>query len=366
MTHHALHRPFAPAIISADFKTYPTDFIVKELMTVDFSGQGEHLWVHVCKVGMNTAFVAKLLADWAGILMRDVGYSGLKDRHAQTYQWFSLRLPKRGLPALELDEFVKNHLKEGESLTLIAHHWHDKKLHRGTHKANAFTITLRQVAGEISAINAQLARIKQAGVPNYFGEQRFGRDGDNINQAKAFFEKILSSTKPYKPFKKDMDKHSLYVSSARSMLFNALLSERVRLGCWDKAVTGDVFNLDGTGSIFCADIDDEIIRRVSEQDIHPAAPLFGVGEPKNTDESLLIYQAVLAQDEFELIKNGLLKVGVKLAQRPLRLRVHGLNWQWHDDSLTLDFELPTGSFATSVLFALCENLVEKSKNPING
>ncbi|WP_228157705.1 tRNA pseudouridine(13) synthase TruD [Moraxella bovis] len=163
MTHHALHRPFAPAIISADFKTYPTDFIVKELMTVDFSGQGEHLWVHVCKVGMNTAFVAKLLADWAGIAMRDVGYSGLKDRHAQTYQWFSLRLPKRGMPALEFDECVKNHLKEGESLTLIAHHWHDKKLHRGTHKANAFTITLRQVAGEISAINAQLTHIKQAG-----------------------------------------------------------------------------------------------------------------------------------------------------------------------------------------------------------
>lgn len=358
MTHHAPRRPFAPTIISADFKTCPTDFIVKELMAVDFSGQGEHLWVHVCKVGMNTTFVAKLLADWAGILMRDVGYSGLKDRHAQTHQWFSLRLPKRTLPAGAFDEFVKNHLKESESLTLITHHWHDKKLHRGTHKANAFTITLRQVAGEASTINAQLTHIKQTGVPNYFGEQRFGHDGDNINQAKVFFEKILSSAKPYKPFKKDMDKHSLYVSSVRSMLFNALLSERVRLGSWDKAVVGDVFNLDGTGSIFCTDIDDEIIRRVAEQDIHPTAPLFGVGEPKNTDESLRIYQAVLAQDKFELIKNGLLKVGVKLAQRPLRLRVHELDWQWYDDNLTLNFNLPTGSFATSVLFALCENLIE--------
>ena len=144
MTYPAPHRPFAPAIISADFKTYPADFIVKELMDVDFSGQGEHLWVHVCKVGMNTAFVAKLLANWANISIRDVGYSGLKDRHAQTYQWFSLRLPKRGLPTTDFDEFIKEYLKEGECLTLIAHHWHDKKLHRGTHKANAFTITLRQ------------------------------------------------------------------------------------------------------------------------------------------------------------------------------------------------------------------------------
>lgn len=358
MTYHTLPRPFAPAIISADFKTYPADFIVKELMTVDFSGQGEHLWMYVCKVGMNTAFVAKLLADWAGIPTRDVGYSGLKDRHAQTYQWFSLRLPKRSLPVIEFDKFIKDHIKESESLTLITYHWHDKKLHRSTHKANAFTITLRKVAGEISAIHAQLTHIKQTGVPNYFGEQRFGRDGDNINQAKAFFEKILSSDKPYKPFKKDMDRHSLYVSSARSMLFNALLSERVQLGSWNKAVAGDVFNLDGTGSIFCADIDNEIITRVAEQDIHPTAPLFGVGELKNTDESLRIYQAVLVQDEFELIKNGLSKVRVKTAQRPLRLRIHKLNWQWHDDSLTLDFELPTGSFATSVLFALCRNLTE--------
>lgn len=127
MTYPAPHRPFAPAIISADFKTYPADFIVKELMDVDFSGQGEHLWVHVCKVGMNTAFVAKLLANWANISIRDVGYSGLKDRHAQTYQWFSLRLPKRGLPTTDFDEFIKEYLKEGECLTLIAHHWHDKK-----------------------------------------------------------------------------------------------------------------------------------------------------------------------------------------------------------------------------------------------
>ena len=358
MTYPAPHRPFAPAIISADFKTYPADFIVKELMDVDFSGQGEHLWVHVCKVGMNTAFVAKLLANWANICIRDVGYSGLKDRHAQTYQWFSLRLPKRGLPTTAFDEFIKEYLKEGECLTLITHHWHEKKLHRGTHKANAFTITLRQVTGEISAINAQLAHVGQMGVPNYVGKQRFGHDGDNIHQAKVFFEKICSSGKPYKPFKKDTDKHSLYVSSARSMIFNALVSKRVQLGCWDKAISGDVFNLDGTGSIFCADIDDEIIRRVAEQDIHPTAPLFGVGELKNSDESLRIYQSVLTQDEFELFKNGLLKVGVKLTQRPLRLRIYHLDWQWSDNNLTLHFELPTGSFATSVLFAVCEHLIQ--------
>lgn len=351
-----LHRPFVPAIGRANFKQQPSDFIVKEIMPTKLTGQGEHLWIYLCKVGMNTAFVAKLLAEWANIPLRDVGYSGLKDRHAKTYQWFSLRLPKRQLAAMDFDEFAKPKLNEHESLTVLTHHWHDKKLHRSTHKFNDFIITLRHLTGDKAAIDAQLALIRQQGVPNYVGQQRFGHDGDNLNKASLFFDKIGQSSKPYKPSKKDMDKHSLYLSGARSAMFNAMLSERVRLGTWNQAISGDVFNLDGSHSLFVERVSDEIRQRVTEQDIHPTAPLFGVGELKNRDESLALYQAIIHQEAFGLFRQGLVKVGVKMAYRPLRLRLFDLDWTWQDDTLTLAFRLPSGAFATSVLFVLCDEL----------
>lgn len=357
MPNHILCRPFTPAIVFANFKCRPTDFIVKEIMSTHFTHKGEHLWLYVCKTGMNTAFVTKLLAEWANIPLRDVGYSGLKDRHAQTYQWFSLRLPKRTMGTMDFQAFAKPHLHQSETLEVISHHWHNKKLHRGTHDLNEFIITLRQVRGDRQAIDAQLDLIRQTGVPNYIGQQRFGKDGGNLEKAKIFFDKILQTAKPYKPFKKDMDKHSLYISSARSVMFNAMLSQRVKLGLWHEAMSGDVFNLDGSGSIFAGEMSDDIKRRLAEQDIHPTAPLFGVGELKNRDESLALYQEILNQDEFDLLKQGLLKVGVKLAYRPLRLRILDLKWRWQsDDELILSFKLPSGAFATSVLFTLCDEL----------
>lgn len=354
------NRPFTPAIAHATFKHTPHDFIVKEIMDIEYTHDGEHLWLYVCKVGMNTAFVAKLLADWAGMGVRDVGYSGLKDRHAETYQWFSLRIPHRQMPDTDFHKFIKPHLQEHESLTILAQYWHNKKLNRGTHKFNEFTITLKQVSGDKTAIDEQLQSIQTTGVPNYFGEQRFGIDGNNIDKTKLFFEKLLASNKPYKPFKKELDKHSIYISTAKSVIFNALLSKRVALGNWDKAVAGDVFNLDGTGSIFTSAIDGEIIQRINDKDIHPTAPLFGVGEMRNADESLAIYDNMLNQEVFNIFKQGLLKVNTKLSYRPLRLCVHELDWHWQDDDLALKFVLPSGAFATSVLFAICEDLQETS------
>lgn len=354
-----LHRPFDPAMISADFKSTPHDFIVTENMDITHTEEGEHLWLYICKVGMNTAFVAELLAKWANIPLRDVGYSGLKDRHAKTYQWFSLRLPKQALPEADFSSVIMPHLHDGEALTILHQHWHHKKLGRGTHKSNTFTITLRHIIGDKNTIEAQLSLIAQTGVPNYFGQQRFGIDDNNIHKTKQFFEKILASHRPYKPSKKDIHRHSLYISTAKSLIFNALLSQRVRLNNWDKAVQGDVFNLDGTNSIFCTLIDESITQRIQSKDIHPTAPLFGVGELKNTDESLAIYRDILNQPSFELFRQGLLKVNTKLTYRPLRLHPQNLSWQWHDNKLTLNFSLPSGTFATSVLFALCNTLHDK-------
>ena len=185
-----LPQPTQPPLAQATYKAHATDFVVNEILPLDFTGEGEHLWLHIEKLGMNTAYLAKLLSEWAEIPLRDVGYSGLKDRHALTTQWFSLRIPKKQLPE---SEFAPVDISANESLTILAQQWHNKKLNRGTHRANQFIITLRDIQfadlevtaseqdlsakeSDKSAVEQHLANISTTRVPNYFGPQRFGRN----------------------------------------------------------------------------------------------------------------------------------------------------------------------------------------------
>lgn len=343
-------------IISATFKNTPTDFIVTEQLCLDFDGFGEHLWLYVEKINLNTHFVARLLADWAGIPIHDVGYSGMKDRHAQTFQWFSLRLPNKQPPQKPFNDIALKALKPTEYLALLQQHWHGKKLNRGTHAANHFTITLTKVVGDKDAIEQQLTDIINHGVPNYVGEQRFGQDGNNLSQARAFFQKLLDNPKPYKPFKKDFERHGILISSARSHLFNEILTLRVADGTWNQAIDGDVFNLDGTGSIFTSKIDDAIIERLKRHDIHPTIALFGIGENKASQSALAVENAIFQDEKNSVLIKGLEKVKAKMLRRPTRLIVRNLSWKWKDDALTLSFVLPKGSFATVVLDAMVAHL----------
>lgn len=349
-------QPTPPSIHSAVFKQTAHDFIVTEMMNVEFSHDGEHCWFYIHKINLNTQFVAKLLAQWANINTGDVGFSGLKDRRASTYQWFSLRLPKKALPDGDFEQFAKDFLNDDESLSVLDKQWHNKKLNLGTHKHNHFNITLKNVMGDKHAIDEQLTHIQQTGIPNYFGHQRFGIEQNNIEHAKDFFAKLLESPKPYKPHKKDLQKHGIYISTAKSLLFNAILAQRVSSNTWDKAMTGDVFNLNGTGSIFTSNIDDEITSRLNSQDIHPTIALFGVGELKHTADALALHQSVFDDPAFELFTKGLLKVGGKISHRATRLLISELSWQWQNDDLVLDFVLPKGTFATCVIDVLVHEL----------
>lgn len=354
----AYSQPFLPSIKQADFKSSPSDFIVKENLTLDFSGHGEHLWLHIEKINLNTEFVAKLLAKWANIPARDVGFSGLKDRHGKTDQWFSLRLPKSQLPSQALSDFVSNKLNDGESLNVLQQIWHLKKLNRSTHKSNDFIVTLKNVVGDKTAIDHQLKHICSTGIPNYFGAQRFGKHGNNLDHAQVFFDKILNSDKPYRPDRYNKD--DIYISTARSALFNAILETRVQQNTWRTAITGDVFMLSGTNSIFCSDINNELQNRINQADISPTAVLYGTGEPRHHSESLALQDSIINQEKFSTFKNGLLKINAKLSYRPLCLFIQNLAWQWQDDTLTLSFTLPSGSYATSFLDTICANLIEKS------
>ena len=370
-----LPQPVLPLLKQATYKAKTTDFIVNEILPLDFTDEGEHLWLHIQKSGMNTAYLAKLLSEWAEIPLRDVGYSGLKDRHALTTQWFSLRIPKKQLPPTK---FAPVDIGENESVTILTQHWHNKKLNRGTHRANQFVITLRdiqfanidaeiltpeQLLSAQEAINQHLTSISKSGVPNYFGPQRFGRNGNNIREALRLFTRPVPESRPQpkksKRKRAPREQNTMELSAARSLIFNEILAARVRDGSWDEGLAGEVFNLDGSGSIFTSDeIDNTLRERLVSGDIHPTAVLWG----KSNDK----VSSVAADIEHQIVKHsrlltqlaaGLEQRDIKAQRRALRLPIEALTWEWSDEqTLVLNFTLTTGSFATSVLASLVKQL----------
>ena len=366
-----LPQPMTPPIKQALYKAKPEDFVVNERLEVDFTGEGEHLWLHIKKSGINTAYLAKLLSEWADIPLRDVGYSGLKDRQALTTQWFSLRLPKKQKPD---SDFAPVDIKEHETVKIIAEHWHNKKLNRGTHNANQFVITLRdiefakdQTLGDKSSVEQHLQTISETGVPNYFGPQRFGFGGNNIREALNLFARPLKSTSSAKKKNKRKsavrEQNSMELSAARSLIFNQILAARVQDGSWNTGLNGEVFNLNGSGSIFASEHMDETLQaRLASGDIHPTAVMWGAGNDKVAGDAAELENTVVQQDALlAALATGLEQREVKAQRRALRLPVEDLSWRWADEqdgeqTLVLSFTLTTGSFATSVLASVVEHL----------
>ena len=334
MSETRLARAFGEAVLQARFRVAPEDFFVEELPSFAPSGEGEHLLLTIEKRGLNTAFVAKRLAQWAGIAEMGVGYAGLKDRHAVTRQRFSVHLPKKVSPDVaSLD---------GDDLKVLEQHWHQRKLPRGALAGNRFVLVLRELVGERPAIEDRLRAILASGVPNYFGEQRFGREAANIEAARRMFagERVKR------------EQRSILLSAARSALFNAVLAARVARGDWSSGAVGDVWMLDGTHSVFGpTDLDETLRERVRAQDVHPTGPMWGLGELRSSGDVRALEQETT--NAFADLRVGLEAAGLKQERRALRMRVPGLEWRWlGDDALQLSFELAPGSYATEVLAEL--------------
>jgi tRNA pseudouridine13 synthase len=323
--------------VTGSIRSLPEDFVVEEDLGHEPDGQGEHLWLWVEKRECNTVEVAGRLADAAGVHPRQVSFGGLKDRNAVTRQYFSIHLPGRDDPDHAAWDLEGIHiLKSSRS---------SRKIKRGRLKANRFVLRIRDLDGDPDILVERLATVREQGVPNGFGEQRFG--GNNIARAHALFRGELRR----KPSK---SKRGFYLSAARSLVFNKVLAERLRRGDWHQLIDGDLAVLDGSRSFFAADAaDPEQIRRCAELDIHPSGPLAGRGETPATGEVAAIEQAVFAQ-EAELVE-GLAKFGMQQERRALRMRVKDLEWSFPEPGmLELTFELRTGSYATSVLRELVD------------
>jgi tRNA pseudouridine13 synthase len=332
----ALPRAHGGSVLEAVYRSVPEDFRVEEIDGFEPAGQGEHLLLTIEKRGQNTAHVAKLLARWAGIGDVGIGYAGMKDRHAVTVQRFSVHLPKRVAPELAS--------LESPDVRVLASAWHNRKLPRGALKGNRFVLRLRDVRGDAAAIEARLQAIATSGLPNYFGVQRFGRDGDNVAAALRMFagQRV------------QRDQRSIYLSAARSELFNAVLAGRIADGDWATGTDGEVWMLDGSQSVFGPEpLDDALRERAARQDIHPTGPQWGIGESRSGPELRAREMAWL--EGMSELRAGLEAAGMKQERRALRVRLADLAWSRPDeDRLELRFALPPGAYATGVLTELGE------------
>ncbi len=282
------------------------------------AGNGEHLCLQLEKVGDNTEYVARELARIAGCRSFDAGFCGLKDRHAVTRQWFSLYRPGRESQDASLIQEI------AARWPVLAASRQVRKLRRGDHRGNGFAITLRQVAGDRQAIDEALNRLADIGAPNYFGPQRFGIDGANLDRALAIDPTTLNrrgqSGRKGRSGKKragsEDAKNVLYFSAARSWLFNEVLAARVESGTWAEP--------EATG------------------------PLWGDGGTTATGALETLERGIVAQAPG--LANLFSVTRMKPERRPLAVKPERFAWKWNgDDSLELSFFLFPGQYATTVL-----------------
>ncbi|OUS08114.1 hypothetical protein A9Q90_04600 [Gammaproteobacteria bacterium 54_18_T64] len=295
---------------SAGLKTEPEDFVVvEEFDEASFSGAGEHVCLQIRKRGQNTRWIAAALAEVAGVAERDIGFCGMKDRRAVTTQWFSVahagewRMPASAIPDCEVLQMSR----------------HQRKLRRGSHRGNHFTIRLRNVSScvDVKQVDERLSLIATNGVPNYFGEQRFGIAGQNLHEA----DRLLRRGRQ----RKLGGRQGIFLSAARSYLFNKVLSERVKQETWSQ---------------------------ILESEITPQGPLWGRGRSASRGVLAELESRVLA----DLLPwcNALEHLGLDQQRRDLLLRPSQLEWHWQERDLCLSFALPVGTYATSVLRELLE------------
>ena len=313
-------------------KLTPEDFQVDEIPLMIPAGEGEHIYLHIKKREVNTHWVARLLSEKFGVKENDVSYAGQKDRYAVTTQWFSIYAPK-------IDIILEARPFPDEDIEILSQTRHSKKLRRGDLVGNRFNIVLRDIKRAETnldeaepeniealktAIETNLAAIKENGVPNYFGLQRFGRGGGNMDQALA----MLTGQRR----EKNRQKKSMYLSAARSYIFNEVVAARIEKDLWGKSLLGDV---DVAGN---------------EAQIAEAAtaPMWGRGRLTSKEETLQLEKEI-SGPHHELC-DGMEHAGLNQERRDIVSNIENLQWQWlENNDLNISFALASGHYATSVL-----------------
>lgn len=314
-------------------RSTPEDFVVEEIPAYLPSGEGSHLYLKVQKRGMNTTAMAQTIAKALGVDPRGVGYAGMKDRHAVTTQWVSL-------PDARIDDAERLQL---EHITILEAGYHRNKLRTGHLRGNRFCLRLRNASGNAEEARALLETLSQSGVPNYFGEQRFGHR--NWDDARAWLE---GKRKPRGRFQR-----KLWASVAQSEVFNRVVVARVKSDTLHRPVRGDVFRKEDSGGLFQSDDMSDVLARLELFDISPTGPLVGPKMTPASEEAADLEATAWSSTGFTDSARERLAPHAPGGRRALRCRPCDVSVTNAEDALVVDFTLPKGCYATVVMRELC-------------
>lgn len=319
----------AVAGVGGRLRVEPADFFVDEVPQYAFSGEGQHLYLHLEKTGRTTDEIE----DWLrGRGFADIGVAGKKDKHAVTRQWISVeRRLWSDAHAAALPGGVR----------LLGAVAHGNKLKTGHLRGNRFRIRIREPRRDEAAVAAVAARIAELGLPNAFGEQRFGRAGDNAAQGLRVLEGRLRGGKK---------KMQFLLSALQSELFNRVLARRLEDGSWRRVLAGDVLKKTDTGGLFVSADPAVDQPRLDARELVPTGPLFGPAMPAPAAAALALEVGVLAASGIAPESFANTRAPTTGTRRALIVYPEALEASWEPDgSLVLAFFLPKGSYATTLL-----------------
>lgn len=330
--------------IGGKLRATPEHFVVEELPLYPTSGEGQHLFVNVTKVDLTTKDVQRALARAFGVHERDVGFAGLKDKHARTTQTFSVNVQHAG--EMELTRRLQ---RFGDALPVTVN-WsrrHENKLRTGHLLGNRFSITITELTQELQTVvtraEAVAAAIRRDGVPNFFGPQRFGHDGANVARGLA----VLQGRQHLK----DRWLRRFLVSAYQSYLCNQYLARRLDSNLFARVLPGDVAKKYDTGGLF--DVENAAVEqlRYEAHEISFTAPVFGAKMRPAHGAAALLETEVLAEASVDL--EHFARAKADGTRRLGRLLVDDLTVKasTHEEepALVAEFTLPKGAFATTVL-----------------
>ncbi len=325
---YVLNKPKSIGVLKAK----PEDFFVKEKINFELTGEGEHEWVFLEKINQNTQDVIALLAKKTNTPVKNIGHSGLKDKNAVTQQWLSFHRP--GMPNIDWQAIDIGTIK------ILKIKKHNKKLKIGTHQNNEFVILINLEKINADDIKTKIDQIVKNGFVNYFGEQRFGNNGNNVVKARKWLDK---------QFKLSKAKKSLYISTLRSEFFNLALSNRVAANKWAKVIDGDYLMLNNSQSFFLYNsVEKETIKkRLLDKDLSISHNLLGC-----------LAKGTFNQFETSVLENGFASVlnlfalqKIQAQKRAIRAEVKKLSYSLNENQKTLElkFSLNKGQYATSLI-----------------
>ncbi len=342
-------------------RTQDADFRVEEIPAYEPSGAGEHVFVLIEKRGLTTPAAAERLARALDVSTRDVGWAGMKDRHAITRQWLSLPPPVSVAAVRALEDFGADASAEppsgdpGAELRILDVANHPHKLRTGHLSGNRFVITVRQteVDAERAAERARavLAALASGpGSPNWFGPQRFGRDGQNP----ALGRQLIADPAPTGDRRRGPRgrQKRLFISALQSALFNEYLRQRLDDGLFAQVIAGDVLQKTHSGGIFGSDEPDVDQARMDAGEVVATGPMFGhkMRRPVENSPAYEREQAILRDAELDLAqfaRVGKLGIGTR---RPLAANIGATAvTAVGERAIELSFSLPAGSYATALL-----------------